>query len=247
MVYICISNKKMIFSRHPILPVFPGFSRLIILLISAIIFSRCSNPNAAQKDTFGEVDTARIASDTAMQANMDLSYEYLKTLIQSDSVVYDFLAYDRPSYADPKKWEGKFIVIRRTNTKQDTIIKDKRFGPVKGLSLAYLDHKASPDILFYEDKTADKYRWVVRIYSPMPDGKYKEIRWNEFNTHRSNEHYRAGDTFFVYQNYLVRRYPYYEHSDDSIAKQNIWQSYTVKTGQLILENEKKEDINRSYK
>lgn len=174
-----------------------------------------------------------------MQANMDLSYEYQKTLVQNDSMVYDVLAYDKPSNSDPKKWEGKFIVIRRTNTKQDTIIKDSRFGPVKGLSLADLNNDGHPEILFYEDQTADKSRWHLRIYTPRPDGTYQGIYWRELDAKSSAGHYRGADTFFVYEHHLIRRYPYYEMNDSTSAKSDQWQSYKLAGGQLVLENEKK--------
>ena len=211
------------------------FSALIIFVC---LFSACSPPPAPKADTFGELDSARIAADTSMQANMDLSYEYQKSLILNDSVVFDFLAYDRPSLSDAKKWEGKFIVIQRTSTRQDTIIRGSRFGPVKGLCLADLNGDGRPEMLFYEDQTAQKYRWLVRIYSPRPDGVYKEIRWTELDVKPSPDHYRGGDTFFVYQNYLIRRFPYYEKSVEESTNANLWQSYKLNNGKLVLENEK---------
>jgi hypothetical protein len=207
-----------------------------LLIFFVCLFSDCSNKPAAKPETFGELDTARIATDTAMEANIDLSYEYQNTLAQNDSVVYDFLAYDRPTITHKKKWEGKFIVIKRTNTQQDTIIKGSRLGPVRGLSLADLDGDGRPEILFYEDQAADTYRWIVHIYSPHTDGKYQEIRWREDEAKSSPGHYRGRDTFFVYQDHLIRRYPYYGQGDTASAHQ--WQSYKLKSGKMVLENEK---------
>jgi hypothetical protein len=211
---------------------------LLILIVFVCLFSACSNPGKVPQDTFGELDTTNIAADTAMQANMDLSYEYQKTLVQNDSTVYDVLAYDKPSNSDPKKWEGKVIVIRRTNAKQDTIIKDNRFGPVKGLSLADLNHDGRPEILFYEDQTGDKNRWRLRIYTQKPDGAYRAIYMQEHGVVSSPGHYHGSDTFFVYDNHLIRRYPYYETNDTTNARSDQWQSYKLVRGQLMMENEK---------
>ena len=211
---------------------------LSALIIFVSIFSACSNKPAPKPDTFGELDTARIAADTSMQANMDLSYEYQKSLALNDSVVFDFLAYDRPTLTDKEKWEGKFIVIRRTNTRQDTVVKGSRFGPVKGLCLANLDKVDGHEIMFYEDQTAPKYKWVVRIYRPAHDGSYQETRFTELDAKPSPDHYRGGDTFFVYQNYLIRRFPYYETSGEKNSKANLWQSYKLNNAKLVLENEK---------
>jgi len=226
--------KKMIFSCR--------YFSLTVLAGLACLFTECSNPDKVQQDTFGELDTTKIATDTSMEVNMDLSYEYQKTLTQNDSVVFDILAYDKPSNSDPKKWEGKFIVIRRTNTKQDTIIKDSRFGPVKGLSLADLDHDGRPEILFYEDQTADKSRWHLRIYIRKPDGTYKGVYWREQDVRSSADHYRGFDTFFIYENHLIRRYPYYEGKDSANANADLWQSYKLSRDQLVMENERK--VNR---
>ena len=220
------------------------FSRYFVLLLLSLFvsfFSDCSNHAAVQPNTFGQLDSARIAADTSMQDNMDLSYEYQKTLILNDSVVYDFLAYDKPSNTDSKKWEGKFIVIKRTNTRQDTIIKDSRSGPVKGLCLADPDNDGKPEIIFYEDNTAQKYSWVVRIYSPIAEGRYREIRLTEFGVKPDPDHYRGGDTFLVYQSYLIRHYPYYEKAGDTVAKGSWWQSYKLSKGKPILNSEKREE------
>ena len=232
-----VQSKKMA-HLHPLVHILKRSISLSALAIFVCLFSACSPPPAPKVDTFGELDSARIAADTSMQSNMDLSYEYQKSLVLSDSVVFDFLAYDRPSLDDKTKWEGKFIVIERTSTSQDTVIRGARFGPVRGLNLTDLDGDGRPEILFYENQTAQKYKWLVRIFSPKPDGSYREIRWTELDAKPSPDHYRGGDTFFVYQNYLIRRFPYFEKDVEESTKANLWQSYKLNNGKLILENEK---------
>jgi hypothetical protein len=213
---------------------FPALSITVIVAF----FSACSTPPTVKPDTFGEIDSARIASDTAMEINMDLSYEYHKSLVQNDTTVFDFLAYDKPKGATSKEWESKFIVIRRTNTRQDTVIKDHRLGPVKGLSLADLDHDGVPEILFYEDQAATNNQWVMHIYKRRPDDKYEGIHWRQLDAKSPVDHYKGSDTFFVYQDHLIRRFPYYEKHDDAKPKGAIWQSYTLSNGKVKLDNEK---------
>jgi hypothetical protein len=214
------------------------FSPLFFLFIVVCSFQDCSNNPSVQKDTFGEVDRTAVGADTAMESNMDLSYEYQKTLIYNDSIVFDFLAYDRPKLTAPKEWEGKLIIIRRTNTKQDTVVKDSRTGAVKGLSIADLNRDHRPEIFFYEDQGGDKGKWRLRIYSQQAGGTFRGIYWREQDAKSAAGHYQAGDTFFVYQDHLIRRYPYYGHMSDTVADGSIWQSYKLVKDQLVLENEK---------
>ncbi len=220
------------------------FSRYFLILALSVFvcfFSACSNKPVVKTDTFGELDTTRIASDTAMEVNMDRSYEYVKTLVQNDSTVYDFLAYDKPKDQAGTEWESKFIVIKRTNSRQDTVIRANRMGAVRGLSLADLNGDGRPEILFYEEQTADKNRWKVHIYSPKADRGYSAIEWRQLDAQSPLEHYKGGDTFFVYQDHLIRRFPFYEKYEDVRPKGSQWQSYKLSNGKLVLENEKLAD------
>lgn len=216
----------------------PTNQSLWTLVLFVTLFSACSNPPVAKHDTFGELDSTLIAADTAMEVNMDLSYEYHKSLVQNDTTVFDFLAYDKPKGQNSKEWESKFIVIKRTKASQDTVIKDHRLGPVEGLSITDLDQDGQPEILFYENQTATKSRWQVNIYTPGPKGKFKEIQWRELDAKSPVGHYNGGDTFFVYQDHLIRRFPYYAKSDDKKAQSTIWQSYILRNGKVTLDNEK---------
>lgn len=64
----------------------------------------------------------------------------------------------------------------------------------------------------------------------------KEIIWTDLDGKASSWH--NSDTFFVYQDHLIRRFPYYEQND-SVPKGNVWQSYILKNDQMVLENEKR--------
>jgi hypothetical protein len=213
------------------------FFSLFIFSAMVLCFSACTNRPTAP-DTFGTLDTARVAADTAMQANMDLSYEYQKTLVQNDSIVFDFLAYDRPGRDNTKEWDEKLIVIRRTNTRQDTVIRSFRLGAVKGLAIADLDQDGRPEILYYEDQTVDKNRWHLIVYSQNPDGTFRTIHLRQLDAKTPNNNYLGGDSFFVYKNHLIRRFPYYEPDNTGTAKASLWQSYKLVKDKLVLENEK---------
>jgi hypothetical protein len=213
-------------------------SSLLFLSVFTLLLAGCQDHKDPSIENFGQIDSSLIAADTTMQVNMDRSYEFQKTLVKNDTEVYDFLAYDKPKGSSNPEWESKFIVIRRTSTRRDTVIKDFRFGPVKGLTLADMDQDGRPEILFYEDHSPDKYSWIVRIYSLQADGKYNEIRLKEYDAKSISGHYRDGDTFFVAQNYLIRKTPYYEKQKDNLASGYVWQSYHLSGGKLILAKEK---------
>jgi hypothetical protein len=86
---------------------------LLHCFVSLLILSACQDHKDAGIDKFGELDSSRVAADTTMQVNMDRSYEFQKTLVENDTVVYDFLAYDKPKGSSSPEWESKFIVIQK--------------------------------------------------------------------------------------------------------------------------------------
>ena len=118
------------------------------------------------------------------------------------------------------------------------MIKDHRIGPVSGLSIADLDQDGQPEILFYENQTATKSRWQMNIYTPGANGKFKDFHWRELDAKSPTGHYNGGDTFFVYQDHLIRRFPYYEKQADTKPQSTIWQSYILRNGKVTLDNEK---------
>lgn len=206
-------------------------------MVLGLCLTACQNKPTAQENVFGELDSTKVAMDTTMQVNMDRSYEYQKTLVENDTTVYDFLAYDKPKGVNSEVWESKFIVIKRTINTQDTVIKEYREGPVKGLSLCDLNGDGKRDILFYEETPSQKYSWQVRAFSLGANKKFDEIRMREFDANTDAKHYHSGDTFFVYQDHLIRRYPYYEKTTDSLPKGTWWQSYQIRGSKFTLVKE----------
>ena len=210
---------------------------LLFLAAMVGLFTACSSTPKPKVDTFGELDSLKVAGDTAMQVNMDRSYEYLKSLIQNDSIVFDFIAFDKPHYGDSKVWDSKFIVIRRTPTQQDTVIRGTRMGAVRSLGIGDINADGRPEIFFYDGSSDTKNRWVLNIYSQTSDTGFNYIYWRQLDARSAADHYNGDDTFFVYQNYLIRRHPYFESTANKQNKGFTWQSYKLKNGKILLEKE----------
>ena len=216
-----------------------GIKRIFLFLLAGFVglFADCTNKNATPKNTFGDLDSAGIASDTAMQVGMELSYEYQKSLAQSDSVVYDFLAYDKPKGESGNEWDSKFHIIRRTTHSGDTIAKGSRSGPVRKIWLSDLDQNGQEEVMFYEYPKTAKPSVTLIAYEVSGRLKAHPI---QVDLKEDIQHYRGRDTFFVYQDRLVRRFPYYGRAQDSSATGSEWQSYRLSSGKLLLDNEKVE-------
>ena len=216
---------------------------LFLLIFFVALLSDCSNHKVATQDTFGDLDKKVIAADTGMEANMDLSYEYSNTLKESDSVVYDFLAYDKPARGDSLKWESRFHIIRRAAAHQDTIAKDFRAYPVRSIWLSDLDQNGKSEIMFYtsplrKQQASEKSPYFTLIgYEANGRSPARRI---VADLRQDEAHYQGGDTFFVYQNYLIRRFPYYKEMGDTLTDGYIWQSYRLHASHLILEKEKRD-------
>lgn len=214
-------------------------NKVLLFLLAGFVclFADCSNKNSAPKNTFGDLDPAGIASDTTMQVDMELSYEYQKSLVQNDSTVYDFLAYNKPKGKTGKEWESKFHIIRRTSHSGDTIAKGPRSGTVQRIWLCDLDQNGQEEIMFYEYPKTSKGRVALIAYEIGAGQKAHPI---QIDLKEDMQHYRGRDTFFVSQDRLVRRFPYYVQTQDSTATGAKWQSYKLSSGKLVLEKEKLE-------
>lgn len=215
----------------------PFLSQLVIASFSLLLLSSCQDRRPTI-DTFGELDSLKVAADTTMQVNMDRSYEYQKSLAESDSVVYDFLAYDKPKGSSSPDWESKFIVIRRTRSTQDTIIKDSRTGRIQNVFLTDMNDNGRSEILFYEYPKYDaKPPAKVSFIACEVDGRNK-VQSTTTDFKFDDQHYRGLDSFFTSESYMIRRSPYYSRSTDSLPSGMLWQSYKISGGRLVLIKEK---------
>ena len=218
----------------------PYRSCLFFLSAFALLLSGCQDHKDPSIENFGQIDSSLIAADTTMQVNMDRSYEFQKTLVKNDTEVYDFLAYDKPKGSSSPEWESKFIVIRRTTSASDTVIKDIRSGIVRSLWLSDLDENGKPEIMFYEyPKKNAKASQPFEFYAYQMEGRGKAHKI-EIEVKHNALHYKGQDSFFVDASYLIRKTPYYENQKDSLASGYLWQSYKLVNGKLIFDKEKKE-------
>lgn len=97
------------------------------LLGVACFLSSCHS-NSNQPPVVGSIDTAAIASDTAMQLGLESSYEVHHTMVINPNLVYDLLASGTAT-------KGEYIIIRRGEKNQsDTLARGERFGKVIGFT-----------------------------------------------------------------------------------------------------------------
>jgi hypothetical protein len=173
-----------------------------------------------------------------MQVNMDRSYEYQKSLAESDSVVYDFLAYDKPKGSSSPDWESKFIVIRRTAHEHDTIIKDPRYGKVLSVMLTDMDQNGRSEIIFYtrsEQEMKKVQDYAFYAYETDGRAKAKKIAGE---IKRDIAKYGQEDSFFVAKDFLIRKVAFPMQGSDT-TRNELWQSYRLQNGTLIFEKEMK--------
>lgn len=186
-------------------------------------------------ETFGQLDSAAIGADTGMQVNMDRSYEYLRTFAEGDSVAYDFLAYDKPKGSSNPEWESKFILIRRSHSRQDTVVKAGRASIVRSSWMSDIDGNGRREFFFYESPViADKGPVTLYAYEsngPKQMSRITAILKNE------DAHYRGRDTFFLSDDRIIRLTPYFSSTHDSTAAGMMRQRYKLSGGKLILESE----------
>jgi hypothetical protein len=123
-----------------------------LLIIAMAVLSSCHFKSA--QDASDE-ELKRIAADTQMQIAIDKSYEYQKTLPESDQVVYDFTAYDRPGIGSDTTIQHRYQVVRRTGSRLDTVIKGTRLGHVEQAWITDLNHNDLSEITFYETAVGD--------------------------------------------------------------------------------------------
>lgn len=104
------------------------FLSLIILTTSLFLFSCNQNNNASTE--FGTVDSLAVAADTSMQLGIESSYEFHKTLVASDTLVYDIVGYGGNAT------KGELAILKRgANNRADTVLKETREGVISNVDL----------------------------------------------------------------------------------------------------------------
>jgi len=105
--------------------------RNFLFLVSCIaLLVSCQN-NSNQIPVVGSLDSAAIAIDTIMQKGFESSYEFHKTLIVHEKLVYDVVGYGGSSS------QGEYAILRRgADNKTDTVMKGVRNGIIADAFLA---------------------------------------------------------------------------------------------------------------
>ncbi len=104
------------------------FSWLLILFVSLFLFS--CNQSSTNASEFGTLDSLAVAADTSMQLGIESSYEFHKTLVASDTLVYDVVGYGGNAT------KGELAVLKRgANNKADTVFKQAREGMISDVAL----------------------------------------------------------------------------------------------------------------
>jgi hypothetical protein len=97
-------------------------SFIILVLLTGFTLCSC-NQNKNQIPVVGSLDSAAIAMDTTMQLGFESSYEFHKTLVASEHLVYDVVGYGGSVS------KGEFAILRRgADNMADTVIKQNRDG-----------------------------------------------------------------------------------------------------------------------
>lgn len=207
----------------------------VLLTLTFILLTGCQD-HQPPIENFGQLDSAQVAADTTMQVNMDRSYEYQRSLPESDTVVYDFLAYDKPKGSSSPEWESKFIVIRRTRSDQDTIIRDARSGTVQQLWLSDLNSNGRSEIFFYEYPKGGTVKGAAAaLYAYETQGRDPAQKITA-NLATDQAHYLGRDSFFVSQGFLIRRY-----SLSTQPAAEAWQRYHLSGTHLLLDRERRSE------
>ena len=99
-----------------------------IVLFSLLLFSCTQNTKTSSE--FGTVDSLSVAADTTMQLGIESSYEFHKTVVAADTLVYDVVGYGGSASA------GELAILRRgANNKADTVLKQTREGVISDVVL----------------------------------------------------------------------------------------------------------------
>lgn len=105
--------------------------RNFLFLVFCFLFLVSCQSNQNQIPVVGSLDSSAIAIDTLMQKGFESSYEFHKTLIVHEKLVYDVVGYGGSAS------NGEYAILRRgADNKADTVMKGKREGIIADAFLA---------------------------------------------------------------------------------------------------------------
>ncbi|MBK7148865.1 MAG: hypothetical protein IPH78_08590 [Bacteroidetes bacterium] len=205
------------------------------MLALSVLLTACNQqPNQKQIPVVGEIDSAFIASDTAMQLGLESSYEYHNTLIVNTQLVYDIIGWGT-KYA-----EGELAIVKRgADNKPDTVAKDKRVGIIENSLLVNLQsgsaEKSEPQVLLIMRQPGTGVYGSIIVYQTP---EFKRLKFeNELPAGLEQSAYMGHDSFYVSANKLHRQFPLYKKNDANCCPsgRHITLSYKVKQHALLLD------------
>ncbi len=111
----------------------------------------------------GDLDSSAIAIDTNMQKGFESSYEFHKTLVVHDKLVYDVIGYGGPAS------HGEFAILRRgADNKSDTVMKGERDGMIAEAFLADSNNNKREEVYVVIQKPADATTKKTLRYENQP-------------------------------------------------------------------------------
>jgi hypothetical protein len=113
--------------------IFPFTLSLLLSIVYCLLsFSSCNqNQNQSNIPVVGTLDSVAIAQDTSMQKGFESSYEFHKTLIVNENLVYDVVGYGGSAST------GEYAILRRgVDNKTDTVSKGRRDGIIADAFIA---------------------------------------------------------------------------------------------------------------
>lgn len=130
----------------------------LFLIFSSLFFVSCQS-NQNQIPEVGNLDSAAIALDTTMQLGFESSYEYHKTLVLNDKLVYDVIGYGGPAA------KGEYAILRRgADNKADTLSKGIREGVIIDALLADSNGNNKAEVYVkVKSRATDSWSKVIRL------------------------------------------------------------------------------------
>lgn len=210
-----------------------SYSFFLSVFLPAFLFfvSACKSPSANQPE-FGTIDTLAIAADTAMQHAIENSYEFHKSLMVNQSLVYDVTGRGNSLS------EGEFTITRRsTGNRPDTLFTGKRDGVFTDALLTRLNSNQNEQqlVIITRQPGSGAYGNVLLFSVPA----FEKISLStSFVSAFKNKGYMGHDSIYVEDNRLVREFPLYKKDDSNCCPTGgkVRLTCTVKNNELIIQD-----------
>lgn len=157
------------------------------------------------------MDAGAIAADTAMQLGIESSYEYHKTLVANDTLVYDVVGYNglasRPEFA---------IIKRTTGNKTDTLVKEITMGVIVNAAINDLNTDGVKEV-YIITRSINGGNFVGNVFAYKASDKLSPISFPDPSATDNTKGYLGFDSIYFQHSFIVRRYPLFATEDSMCA------------------------------